>query len=259
VIRLEAKGISRSFPNPAGGERTVLDAVDLHIEPGSFTCLLGPSGCGKSTLLHILAGFDKPNAGQALAGGQPITGPDPTRPVIFQEPGLFPWRTVLGNVLFPLEARGERGPQARDKARSFIELVGLTHAVNLFPHQLSGGMKQRTSLARALAVQPQALFLDEPFAALDTFTRFKLQDELLRLWKEQSTTVVFVTHDIDEAVYLAERVVLLSPGRGRISHEISIRMARPCDRTSPSFLAARREVYAAFELVHEEADQGYAI
>ncbi len=253
MIRLRVQGLTQRFPSRDGRWRTVLDEVSLEIEPGSFTCLLGPSGSGKSTLLHVMAGFERPSQGRVLAGEDEVRRPSPSRPVIFQEPGLFPWRSVLGNVLFALQARGLRGPEARQRALRYLHMVGLGEAADLHPHQLSGGMKQRAAIARALAVEPEALFLDEPFSALDTFTRFLLQDELLKLWRERRTTIVFVTHDIDEAVYLGQRAVLLSPAQGRITRDIRLSLPRPCDRTSPDFLAARREVFAAFELIHEQA------
>jgi NitT/TauT family transport system ATP-binding protein len=251
-VSLELRDVTKRFD-----QRLVLEHLDLRLESGTFTTLLGPSGCGKSTILHLLAGFEKPSAGEVWAGEARVRKPDARRPVIFQEPGLFPWRTALGNVRFALEAQGIRGSEARDKASTFLELVGLGHALDLHPHQLSGGMKQRVAIARALALEPDVLFLDEPFSALDTFTRFHLQDELLRLWSEKNRTVVFVTHDIDEAVYLSQRVVLLAPGKG-IAGDFRIDLPRPAERTGSAFLAARREVYSAFHLIHESATE-YAI
>lgn len=249
---LELVNVGKHFVEPGGARRSVLSGLSLKLEAGSFTCLLGPSGCGKSTVLHLLAGFERPSAGEVRCGGCPVLGPGPTRPVIFQEPGLFPWCTALGNVLFALKASGRRGPEAKEIAVHYLSLVGLQDALHQHPHQLSGGMKQRVAIARALAVDPDVLLLDEPFSALDTFTRYRLQDELLRLWKQRRSTVVFVTHDIDEAVILAQRVVLLSPVHGRISGDIPIRIPRPADRTGSHFLGARREVFSAFHLIHEE-------
>lgn len=251
-VSLELRGVTKRFE-----DRVVLENLDLHLEAGTFTTLLGPSGCGKSTILHLLASFEKPSFGEVRADGQRVSKPDARRPVIFQEAGLFPWRSALGNVLFALEAQGQRGAKARAKAAEYLELVGLGHALDLHPHQLSGGMKQRVAIARALALEPEVLFLDEPFSALDTFTRFRLQDELLRLWSEKNRTVVFVTHDIDEAVYLSQRVVLLAPGKG-IAGDFRIDLPRPAQRTGSAFLTARREVYSAFHLIHETSTD-YAI
>jgi len=249
---LELVGVTKRFNAPGGTSRTILESLDLRLEAGTFTCLLGPSGSGKSTILHLLAGFEKPSSGQVLAGGRPVAEPDPRRPVLFQEPGLFPWRTVLGNVLFALEASGQRGAEARAIAEQYLAIVGMEGELQHHPHQLSGGMKQRVAIARALALQPEVLFMDEPFAALDTFTRYRLQDELLRLCQEQNSTVVFVTHDLDEAVYLAQRVVLLSPLQGRIAGDIPIALPDPPSRTSRAFLDARQEIFQAFHRIHHE-------
>jgi NitT/TauT family transport system ATP-binding protein len=251
-MSIELRKVSRCFQDVKGKERVVLKGVSLALEKKSFTCLLGPSGCGKTTLMHLVAGFDKPSSGTVHVDGAPVLGPHPSRSVIFQDYGLFPWRTALGNVLFALEAKGEHGKGARATAMRYLELVGLGHAAHQHPHQLSGGMRQRVALARALAALPDILLMDEPFAALDTFTRFRLQDELLRLWNEKQPTVIFVTHDIDEAVYLAERVLVMAPGPGRITHDISIDLPRPCDRTHPLFLEARGQIFQALSLAHKD-------
>jgi NitT/TauT family transport system ATP-binding protein len=208
--------------------------------------------------MNLVAGFDKPCAGSVAINGVPVQGPDPRRSAIFQDYGLFPWRTALGNVLFALAAKGEHGKEARATAMHYLDLVGLGQAAHQHPQQLSGGMRQRVALARALAVRPDTLLMDEPFAALDTFTRFRLQDELLRLWVERRPTVIFVTHDIDEAVYLAERVLVMAPDPGRITHDITIDLPRPCDRTHPLFLEARGKIYQALSLAQRDTAE-YAI
>jgi NitT/TauT family transport system ATP-binding protein len=251
-MSVELRGVGKHFRDPRGGERVVLKDVNLALPEKSFTCLLGPSGCGKTTLMNLVAGFDKPCVGSVAIDGIPVQGPHPSRSVIFQDYGLFPWRTALGNVLFALEAKGVRGKEARATAMHYLELVGLGQAAHQHPQQLSGGMRQRVALARALAVQPDMLLMDEPFAALDTFTRFRLQDELLRLWGERRPTVIFVTHDIDEAVYLAERVLVMAPEPGRITHDFAIDLQRPCDRTHPLFLEARGKIFQALSLAQKD-------
>ena len=237
--RIAVRGAGVSFRAPSGEDRPVLSAVDLQVGPGELVSLLGPSGCGKTTLMNLMAGFLRPTVGSVAIDGVPVSGPDPRRVVIFQDYGLFPWRTVLGNVLFALESRGERGAAARAKALHFLQLVGLAEAADQHPHQLSGGMKQRVAIARALAVRPEVLFMDEPFGALDTFTRFHLQDLLLELWERTRLTTVLVTHDVDEALYLSDRVVVLGENPGRIVETIDVALPRPRDRRDPVLHALR--------------------
>lgn len=241
------------YPSPQGEDVLALAPVDLEIATGEFVCLVGPSGCGKTTLINLMAGFEKTSSGTVTIDGHPVKGTDPDHIMIFQEYGLYPWRTVLGNVLFALEAKGIKGKEAVQKASEYIELVGLTKSIESFPHQLSGGMKQRVAIARALAVEPSVLFLDEPFGALDTFTRMYLQDELLRLWQEKRPTVVFVTHDLDEAVYLGGRVVLMAPGPGRVQRVIDIPLPWPRERIGENLAKYRRELFEEFHLVHQQA------
>jgi len=247
-------GVTRIYPRPDGSRRAVLSGIDLAIGEGEFLCLLGPSGCGKSTLLHLLAGFDRPDAGSITIDALEVSRPDPRRQVIPQDYGLFPWRSALGNVLFALEARGVRGALAAERAHAALALVGLSASAQQHPHQLSGGQRQRVALARALVVEPEVLLMDEPFGALDAFTRYRLQDEVRRIAEDRRMTVVFVTHDIDEAVYLGDRVVMMSADSGRIIRDLAIRLPRPCDRTCSAYLAIRREVFAAFALVHDGQD-----
>jgi NitT/TauT family transport system ATP-binding protein len=243
----------KNYTSPQGEVIIALAPVSLEIATGEFVCLVGPSGCGKTTLINLMAGFERPTAGTVTIDGRQVRGADPNHIMIFQEYGLYPWRTVLGNVLFALEAKGLKGKEAVEKAAEYIELVGLTKFTGNFPHQLSGGMKQRVAIARALAVEPSVLFLDEPFGALDAFTRMYLQDELLRLWQEKRPTVVFVTHDLDEAVYLGGRVVLMAPGPGRVQRVIDIPLPWPRERIGEDLGRYRRELFKEFHLVHQQA------
>ncbi|MCR3883178.1 ABC transporter ATP-binding protein [Methanotrichaceae archaeon M04Ac] len=228
---LEIKGLSKSF-SVKGKSFEALRDVNLSVGEKEFICLLGPSGCGKTTLLRIMAGLEKATSGAVLLDGAPIEGPGPQRGMVFQEYSLFPWRTIIDNVAFGLELRGVPKDERREKARRYINAVGLEGFENSYPHELSGGMKQRVAIVRALVNNPRALFMDEPFGALDAQTRNVMQSELLRIWQEQQKTVVFVTHSVDEAIYLADRVVIMSARPGRISEIIDIEIPRPRIRTS---------------------------
>lgn len=253
TVKISLQGVEKRFRTARGEEQVALSQVNLEIAEGEFVCLVGPSGCGKTTLVNLMAGFDKPTSGQVVIEARPVTGPDPDRILIFQDYGLYPWKTVLENVLFGLQARKVSPAEARERARATLELVGLQAAAGKHPHELSGGMKQRVAIARALAVEPSVLFMDEPFAALDAFTRLHLQDELLRIWEEKRPTVVFVTHDLDEAIYLGQRVVLMAPGPGRIQRIIDVSLPRPRERTLGDFARVRRELFEEFHLVHQQA------
>lgn len=210
-----------------------LDDVTLRIAEGEFVCLVGPSGCGKSTLLNIIAGLERSDRGLVQADGKTIVGPGPHRLVMFQETSLFPWLTVLGNVLFGLKlADGMRAAERREKAEYFLELVGLKRFMHSNVHELSGGMKQRVALARALAPNPGVLLMDEPFGALDALTREQLYGDIQRIWNEHRKTIVFVTHNVREAVCLGDRVILFSPNPGRIREEFAIPLPRPRDINS---------------------------
>lgn len=261
ALKISLQRVEKRYSSPRGEETLALAPVNLEIAAGEFVCLVGPSGCGKTTLINLMAGFERATAGTVTIDGCIVTGPNPDHIMIFQEYGLYPWRTVLGNVLFSLEAKGIKGKEAKERAGSYLDLVGLTKFLHSFPHQLSGGMKQRVAIARALAVEPSVLFMDEPFAALDAFTRMHLQDEVLRLWMEKRPTVVFVTHDLNEAIYLGGRVVLMAPHPGRISSVVDVSLPRPCDRTDPHFVEYCRRLFAEFHLVHQEAgrDDSYSI
>jgi NitT/TauT family transport system ATP-binding protein len=232
VTKLVLEHVSKSFQTSSLNVQA-LDDVTLHIAEGEFLCLVGPSGCGKSTLLNIIAGLEMPDRGVVQADGQAIVGPGPHRLVMFQEASLFPWLTVLGNVLFGLKLVDGLSPaERREKAEYFLELVGLKRFVHSNIHELSGGMKQRVALARALAPNPSVLLMDEPFGALDALTREQLYGDIQRIWSQHRKTIVFVTHNVREAVCLGDRVILFSPHPGRIREEFAIPLHRPRDINS---------------------------
>jgi NitT/TauT family transport system ATP-binding protein len=221
------------------GQRLVaLQNVDLDIAPGEFFVIVGPSGCGKTTLLRILQGLASPTKGRTLVGGKVVTGPGTDRGFVFQQDALYPWRTVMRNVVFGLELQGVAKPEARTRAQAMIELVGLAGFESHYPHELSGGMRQRVNLARALAIAPAILLMDEPFAALDSLTRETMQHELLRIAAAAGTTVIFITHQIEEAVFLGDRVAVFATRPGRLQEIIPIALAKPRPagvRQSPEF------------------------
>jgi NitT/TauT family transport system ATP-binding protein len=210
----------------------ILNDINLSIRENEFVCFIGPSGCGKTTLLRIVAGLEDPTSGTLTLDGEPIKGPSPERGMVFQEYSLFPWRTVIDNIAFGLELRGIHPNERMVRSRQYLKMVGLERFENRYPHELSGGMKQRVAIARALVNNPRALLMDEPFGALDAQTRNIMQSELLRIWSEEKKTVVFVTHSVDEAIYLADRIVIMSARPGRIKDIIEIPLARPRNRTS---------------------------
>ena len=231
----------------ATGETThALDHVSLSVGAGELVSLVGPSGCGKSTLLRLIAGLDTADAGELLVGAEVITGPSAERGLVFQDPNLFPWLTVRRNIEAGLVARGVLD-QKRHEADEFMRLVGLENFANAYPHHLSGGMAQRVALARALINHPKVLLLDEPLGALDAFTRMRMQDEVLRLWDARGTTMLLVTHDIDEAIYMSDRIVIMTPRPGRIDRTISIDLPRPRQRNGAEFLLLRSEI---LDLLH---------
>jgi sulfonate transport system ATP-binding protein len=227
--KLSARGVTKSFLNARGGTVTALDEVNLEVRPGEFLCLIGPSGCGKTTLLNLFAGLEKPDSGELAIDGRHIAGPGPDRAVLFQDPALFPWMNVRANVEFALEMAGDPKEERRDRAMHWLKRVHLTRFASAQPHELSGGMRQRAAIARALACQPQVLLADEPFAALDAQTREILQAELQEVWAETKNTFVFVTHNVREAVFLADRVVLMSAPPGTLVAEHRISAPRPRD------------------------------
>ena len=239
---------SRQYFIKGKGSTNALHKVNLDIEKGEFICLLGPSGCGKSTLLNLIAGFDKPTSGSVKINGEAVTKPSENRITIFQNYGLLPWRNVLRNVELGLEAKNIPKKKRRVIAEEYIELVGLSPYKNHYPAQLSGGMQQRVALARALAVDPEILLMDEPFGALDAMTRMNMQDEIGRLWLEKKKTIIFVTHDIEEAVFLADRIVIMTPSPGKIKSIVKVPLGRKRDRTGADFLKIRDKVFEEFGL-----------
>jgi ABC-type nitrate/sulfonate/bicarbonate transport system ATPase subunit len=243
---LRAEGVTRQFIAPDGREVQALAAVTLTIGAGEMVSLVGPSGCGKSTLLRLFAGLDHPSSGQLWAGNELIAGPSAHRGLVFQDPNLFPWLSIRRNIESGLVARGVLR-EKRHEVDEFLTLVGLEGFANAYPHQLSGGMAQRAALARALVNHPRVLLLDEPLGALDAFTRMRMQDEVLRIWKARGTTMLLVTHDIDEAIYMSDRIVIMSPRPGRVERVIEVGLERPRERNDPSFLAMRTEI---LEMLH---------
>ncbi|MFB6170560.1 MAG: ABC transporter ATP-binding protein [Haloarculaceae archaeon] len=246
VATVEVDGVEKVF---SGGDRTVtaLDGVTFDVEEGEFVCLVGPSGSGKTTLFRIIAGLETPTAGEVRIDGDPISGPGMDRGMVFQEYGLFPWRTVLGNVTFGLEQRALSASEREARAREMIDLVGLSGFEDAYPGELSGGMKQRVGIARALAVDPNLLLMDEPFGSVDAQTRGMLHDELLHIWEETGKTVLFVTHDVEEAVTLADRVVVVSGAPGTVREVVDVDLARPRDRTDEAFADHQERVLDLIE------------
>lgn len=204
-----------------------VEETSIRIEPGEFVCILGPSGCGKSTLLNTIAGYVKPNAGEVRVDGDLVTKPGPDRGMVFQQYSLFPWKTVKQNVAFGPKLAGQSVVNAESIANTFLDMVGLTRFANRYPAELSGGMQQRVGIARALANYPRVLLMDEPFGALDAQTRLMMQENLLKIWHEFDTTVVFITHDVDEAIFLADRVLIMSASPGRIIADLTVPLPRP--------------------------------
>ena len=235
-----------------GQEFTALSDVNLDIERGEFICLLGPSGCGKSTLLNAIAGFDPVNKGSVSIDGNEVKNPSINNVTIFQNYGLLPWRTVLKNVELGLESKKVPKSERTKIAKKYLEMVKLSEFENSFPHQLSGGMQQRVAIARALAVEPEIIFMDEPFGALDAITRMKLQDDILDICKEEKKTIIFVTHDIEEAVYLADRIVVMTPNPGKVKGVITVPLHHFRDRTSGDFLLVRDKIFDLLNMKTEE-------
>ena len=226
--KLEAQGIRLTYAQPRTGTEVVaLGGVNLQIMDGEFLAIVGPSGCGKTTFLSVVDGLIAATSGRILVDGEVVTRPGPDRAVVFQDASLLPWRTVLANVCYGLECLGVRTREARDRAQQFISLVGLAGFEQHYPHELSGGMQQRVNLARALVVDPKILLMDEPFASLDAQTRELMQEELTRIWAKAKKTVLFITHQIDEAIYLADRVVVFSGRPGTVKESITVDIERP--------------------------------
>lgn len=239
---LQIKNVRKWFD---GGERKllVIDGVSLNVMEGEFVSILGPSGCGKTTLLRIIAGLERQDEGEVLLRGKPIKGPGQDRAMVFQDYALFPWRNVLGNILFGLEIRNIPKKEALEKAKRFIKLVGLEGFEKSYPHELSGGMRQRVALARALVCEPEILLMDEPLSALDAQTRNVMQAELVRIWNETKTTIIYVTHNIEEAVYMADRIAVLSKRPAKLLELVEVNMDRPRDRFSKEFIDLRAKIF----------------
>jgi NitT/TauT family transport system ATP-binding protein len=238
---IDITGVNKVFN---AGERSVvaLKDINLHIEPGQFVCLLGPSGCGKSTLLNAIAGFALPSSGQITANGKLVTAPGPERGMVFQEYALFPWMTVEKNIAFGLEVQGVAQAEIARRVADLLAMLSLTDFRHRFPKDLSGGMRQRVAIARVLALDSPIMLMDEPFGALDALTRRNLQDELLRIWAELKKTIIFVTHSIEEAIYLADRIVVMTYRPGTVKRDLTVDLPRMRDPASEPFNALKREL-----------------
>ena len=241
--------VSKHFDTKAGPLQ-VLDDIELAVADGEFVCLLGPSGCGKSTLLNTIAGFVQPTSGRVLIDGEQVLAPNPQRVFVFQEYGIFPWASVWDNVALGLHHSQNRAETAH-KVQQTIDLVGLTGFEKSYPMELSGGMKQRVEVARALAVSPDVIYMDEPFGALDSLTRLTMRAEIIRIWQQQQPTILFVTHDVDESIQLAERIVVMSARPGRIAGIIDVDLPHPRDLGSPEYGRIKNRLYGLLGVSHE--------
>jgi len=255
-VILDVAELSKSFTSPGRPPTVALDRVSFQVHRRELMCVIGPSGCGKSTLARLVAGLEPATGGQMLLDGKPIHGPGPDRGMVFQSYTLFPWLTVLKNVMFGMEVGGRMShAEAEQEARMWLEVVGLTKFAAAYPHQLSGGMKQRAAIARALANRPRILLMDEPFGALDAQTRCQMQSYLLQIWRQVDITILFITHDLDEAVYLSDRILILDAHPGRVREVMEVAVPRPRSAEqflTPAFIAARHHLE---ELIHPRAAQ----
>lgn len=257
-VILQVEGLCKTFASPQGPV-TALRNIDFKTHRREFVCVIGPSGCGKSTLIRILAGLEEQTGGEVLLDGKAVRGPGPDRGMVFQAYTLFPWLTVKKNVMFGLERSGKDHNTAESEARTWIDLVGLAKFENSYPHQLSGGMKQRVAIARALANQPRILLMDEPFGALDAQTRSRMQGYLLDIWKNIDVTILFITHDLDEAIYLADRILVLKAHPGEVQELIEVPVPHPRSpeqMLSPEFLATKARLEA---LIHPPEEEGVGL
>lgn len=249
--KVQAINVNKTFGK--GNDRVLaISNMNLEVEENELTVIVGPSGCGKSTFLYMIAGFEKPSSGTILLDGEPITKPGPDRGFVFQEFVLYPWRTVLGNITFGLEMAKVPKEKARETAMHFVEMVGLEGFENAYPHTLSGGMKQRVGIARALAYDPEVLLMDEPFGSLDAQTRKVMQQELIRIWEGMKKTVVFVTHSVIEATYLADKIIVMTARPGKVKGIIDVDLPRPRDYTETRYLNIRKQV---LDLLEEEVEK----
>jgi NitT/TauT family transport system ATP-binding protein len=248
-VSIEVKNINKSFISKKTDQLSVLEDINLHIDDGELVCLLGPSGCGKTTLLRLIAGLDQPSSGEIIANGEKVTKPSGDRAVIFQQYSLFPWLTVLQNVTFGLEMTNKGSKEENiAAAERYLTSVGLIDFKDSYPHELSGGMKQRVAIIRSLLNHSPILLMDEPFSALDMQNRHKLQSQLIGVWKKFENTIVFVTHDVDEAVYLADKIVIMGKNPGRIDKIIEVDMERPRKRDSEEFIALQESIVANLDM-----------
>lgn len=257
IPKLTLASVTKRFVDTARGLETLaLDEISITIADGEFVCLLGPSGCGKSTVLNLVAGFETPSSGEVALAGRRVLRPGPDRGVVFQQPLLFPWLTVLDNIGFGPKMNGKPVAKAREMAGQYLDLVGLAGFGGHFPYELSGGMQQRVALARAWVSSPEMLLMDEPFGALDAQTRLQMQEFLLKVWEERRTTVLFVTHDIDEALFLADRVIVMSARPGRVKENLRVSFERPRDYDSiifdPDYVRLKQHVLHAIR--HQDDD-----
>ena len=250
--KIKIENLRKVFEVRGGGNVVALNDVSFSVREGEFVCIVGPSGCGKTTLLKIIAGLERPTSGVVTLDGKPVSGPGRDRCMVFQEYALFPWRTVLKNITFGLENLGIPKEERLKIAKRYIELVGLQGFEDRYPHELSGGMKQRVGIARALAIEPEVLLMDEPFGSLDAQTRNMLQKELLEIWEKTQKTILFVTHSVDEAVFLADKIVVLSARPAVVKEILEVDLSRMRDRTSPEFNEVRSKV---LRILQEEAQK----
>ncbi|HJJ95428.1 MAG TPA: ABC transporter ATP-binding protein [Methanocorpusculum sp.] len=251
-VWVKADRAGKVFHSKKNGDTVALENINLEIYDGEFVCLLGPSGCGKTTFLRMISGLDVPTSGTIEIDGKIVDGPSPKMTMVFQEYSLYPWRTIAQNVGFGLEMMGVPEEERSQVVQERLDLVGLGDMGDRHPYELSGGMRQRAAVARALASDPAVMLMDEPFGALDAQTRNKMQLQLLDIWEKTKKTIVFVTHSVDEAVFLSDRIVILSPRPGTIHKIYNVDLARPRDRTTPEFAHIRRDVLAEIERLQEE-------
>lgn len=255
---LKIASVNRSYFDDAGDTVEALQNISFNVRRGEFLSIIGSSGCGKTTLLRLIAGLDVPHSGELILNGEKITGPAPQRGYVFQQGGLFPWLTVAGNIASGLKARGVYKEKKAEVAR-YIDLIGLAGFEKSFPYQISGGMAQRVAIARALINNPSILLLDEPMGALDSFTRADMQDKLLELWRENNTTMILVTHDVDEAIYLSDRIVIMTPRPGKIKEIMEVGQPHPRHRGGPEFLALRQTILEKLHLASAAPQPEYTI
>jgi ABC-type nitrate/sulfonate/bicarbonate transport system ATPase subunit len=249
---VDIRGVTKRFRSRADHNLLVLDDISFRLRDNEFVCLLGPSGCGKSTLLRLLADLEPPSGGAMFIHGRPHHEVAQRVGFVFQEDALLPWRTIVDNVGLGLEARGVRKSERRERAREIMRVVGLAGFEDYYVHQLSGGMRQRAAVARALVIEPEVLLMDEPFASVDVLMKTHLHAELARIWQTYQTTVLFVTHDVEEAVYLADTIVVMTPRPGRLKRVVALDLARPRDRLSPEFVDVRREIQQVFSEIQAD-------